>query len=36
VSGPEGTRVLVVGGVPGKAFTVTDFTELGAPDPAGA
>jgi quercetin dioxygenase-like cupin family protein len=36
VSGPEGTRVLVVGGVPGKAFTVADFTELGAPDPARA
>jgi hypothetical protein len=26
-------RVLVVGGVPGEAYAVRDFTELGAPDP---
>lgn len=34
VAGPDGVRLLIVGGVPGKAFTATDFTELGAPDPA--
>jgi quercetin dioxygenase-like cupin family protein len=33
LSGPEGIRLLVVGGVPGKAYTAKDFTELGAPDP---
>lgn len=31
--GDEGMRVLVVGGVPGEAYTVRDFTEVGAPDP---
>jgi mannose-6-phosphate isomerase-like protein (cupin superfamily) len=31
--GDEGLRVLAVGGVPGAAYTVRDFTELGAPDP---
>jgi mannose-6-phosphate isomerase-like protein (cupin superfamily) len=31
--GDEGMRVLVVGGVPGEAYRVRDFTELGAPDP---
>jgi mannose-6-phosphate isomerase-like protein (cupin superfamily) len=31
--GDEGMRVLVVGGVPGEAYAVRDFTELGAPDP---
>jgi mannose-6-phosphate isomerase-like protein (cupin superfamily) len=31
--GGTGMRVLVVGGVPGQAYSVTDFTELGAPDP---
>ena len=31
--GDAGMRVLVVGGVPGKAYVVRDFTELGAPDP---
>jgi hypothetical protein len=30
-----GMRVLVVGGVPGEAYAVRDFTELGAPDPFG-
>ena len=33
VAGPEGVRLLVIGGVPGKAFKAKDFTELGAPDP---
>lgn len=31
--GDGGMRVLVVGGVPGQAYAVRDFTELGAPDP---
>ena len=31
--GDEGIRAVVVGGVPGKAYEVRDFTELGAPDP---
>jgi mannose-6-phosphate isomerase-like protein (cupin superfamily) len=31
--GDEGMRVLVVGGVPGEAYRVREFTELGAPDP---
>jgi mannose-6-phosphate isomerase-like protein (cupin superfamily) len=31
--GDSGMRVLVVGGVPSKAYAVRDFTELGAPDP---
>jgi quercetin dioxygenase-like cupin family protein len=34
VSGPQGTRVLVVGGVPGAAYKAWARTELGAPDPA--
>lgn len=32
--GPQGMRLLVVGGVPGKAYEIVDSTELGAPDPA--
>jgi mannose-6-phosphate isomerase-like protein (cupin superfamily) len=31
--GPQGIRMLVIGGMPGSAFSVTDFTEVGAPDP---
>ena len=31
--GDDGMRVLVVGGVPGEAYQVRGFTELGAPDP---
>ena len=31
--GDEGMRVLVIGGVPGEAYAVRDYTELGAPDP---
>ena len=34
VAGPEGVRMLVVGAVPTAAYTVKDFTELGAADPA--
>ncbi len=32
-AGPEGMRILVIGGVPGSAYEVRDFTELGQPDP---
>ena len=31
--GPEGMRLLVLGGVPGKAYEPPGWTELGAPDP---
>ena len=31
--GAEGARVLAIGGVPGKAYEVRHFTEVGAPDP---
>lgn len=31
--GPEGMRVLVLGGVPGSAYVASDITKLGAPDP---
>jgi hypothetical protein len=31
--GPEGMRVLALGGTPGEAYDVRDFTEVGAPDP---
>ncbi|HEY2202611.1 MAG TPA: hypothetical protein VGH56_12035 [Solirubrobacteraceae bacterium] len=31
--GPEGARILVVGGVPGAVYSPPAFTELGGPDP---
>lgn len=31
--GPEGIRVLVLGGVPGQAYQAPDITKLGEPDP---
>ena len=31
--GEDGMRVLVIGGVPGEAYSIRDYTELGAPDP---
>lgn len=31
--GDEGFRVVVIGGVPGSAYEVREFTELGSPDP---
>ena len=34
--GPDGMRVLAVGGTPGRAYQPKDFTELGAPDPMAA
>jgi quercetin dioxygenase-like cupin family protein len=32
-AGPEGMRVLAIGGVPGQAYEIKDYTELGQPDP---
>lgn len=32
-SGPEGMRVVALGGVPGQAYSPPEVTELGAPDP---
>ena len=31
--GPDGMRLIVVGGVPGGAYTPPEFTELGGPTP---
>ena len=31
--GPDGVRVLVLGGVPGEAYEPADMTKLGEPDP---
>ena len=31
--GPDGVRVLVLGGVPGQAYEAADITKLGEPDP---
>jgi hypothetical protein len=31
--GPDGIRVLVLGGVPGEAYVPGDITKLGEPDP---
>ena len=33
LSGPEGIRILVVGGTPGAAYEAPEFSALGAPDP---
>ena len=33
LAGPEGMRVLALGGVPGQVFRPKSFTEVGAPDP---
>jgi quercetin dioxygenase-like cupin family protein len=35
VSGEEGATVLVLGGVPGRAFEPAKFTDEGEPDPSG-
>jgi mannose-6-phosphate isomerase-like protein (cupin superfamily) len=32
--GPEGVRILAVGGVPGGTYRAPDFTDLGGPEPA--
>jgi len=34
VSGADGLRLLVLGGVPGKAYEPPEWSQLGAPDPA--
>lgn len=34
VTGEEGVRLLIVGGVPGGVYSPPEFSELGAPDPA--
>ena len=31
--GPEGARILALGGVPGAAYSPPAFTELGGPEP---
>jgi hypothetical protein len=31
--GPEGVRILALGGIPGGVYTAPPFTELGGPDP---
>jgi uncharacterized cupin superfamily protein len=31
--GPEGVRILAIGGVPGAAYAAPAFTELGGPEP---
>ncbi len=33
VSGPEGLRVLVLGGVPGQVYEAPEVSQVGAPDP---
>lgn len=35
VTGSEPARILALGGIPGKAFEVTKFTNEGEPDPLG-
>jgi len=32
-TGPEGARILALGGTPGEAFEPADFTDVGGPDP---
>jgi hypothetical protein len=34
VPGPEGIRLIVIGGTPGKVFVPPAWTELGAAPPA--
>jgi mannose-6-phosphate isomerase-like protein (cupin superfamily) len=34
--GPDGIRVVVLGGVPGEAYQAPDITKLGEPDPMAA
>jgi mannose-6-phosphate isomerase-like protein (cupin superfamily) len=34
--GPEGIRVVIVGGVPGAAYEAPDISKLGEPDPMAA
>jgi mannose-6-phosphate isomerase-like protein (cupin superfamily) len=32
-AGPQGVKILALGGVPGSAYKAPDFTELGGPEP---
>lgn len=34
--GDDGLRMLVIGGIPGKAYEISDLTKLGEPDPMAA
>lgn len=34
--GPEGIRLLIIGGIAGAAYEKLEFTEVGAPDPSKA
>jgi hypothetical protein len=34
LAGPDGIRMLVVGGIPGRGYEPWHRTELGAPDPS--
>jgi hypothetical protein len=34
--GPDGIRLLVLGGIPGKAYEAPDISKLGEPDPMAA
>ncbi len=34
--GPDGVRLLIVGGIPGKAYEAPDISKLGEPDPMAA
>jgi mannose-6-phosphate isomerase-like protein (cupin superfamily) len=34
-AGPQGVKILALGGVPGGAYEAPAFTELGGPDPQG-
>jgi mannose-6-phosphate isomerase-like protein (cupin superfamily) len=33
-AGPDGMRLLALGGVPGKPYEISDITELGGPNPS--
>jgi mannose-6-phosphate isomerase-like protein (cupin superfamily) len=35
-AGPEGIRLLALGGTPGRAYEAPEMTQLGAPDPSAA
>ena len=32
-AGPEGIRLLILGGVPGRVYTAPEVSEIGGPDP---
>jgi mannose-6-phosphate isomerase-like protein (cupin superfamily) len=36
LSGPDGIRLLAIGGTPGQLYEAPDLTQLGAPDPMAA